>query len=103
MPGPGEIHLVTSAKQEDLTLESWEPLDAGSGSSLRVLEVQCLLFLNFILFLNFWLPWVFIAAHGLSLVVTCDLSSPSRVQTHIPCIGRRVLSHWTPQRSPLSF
>lgn len=47
MPGPGEIHLVTFAKQKDLTPESWEPLDAGSGSSLlnlRTLEVQCLFF-----------------------------------------------------------
>ena len=25
--------------------------------------------LNYYFFLNFWLPWVFIAMHGLSLVV----------------------------------
>ena len=24
-----------------------------------------------------------------------DLSSPTRDQTHIPCIGRRILNHWT--------
>ena len=36
-PGPGEMRLVTSAKQEDLTPESWEPLDAGSGSALLTL------------------------------------------------------------------
>ena len=24
-----------------------------------------------------------------------DLSSPTRDGTHVPCIGRRILSHWT--------
>ena len=77
-PGPGEMRLVTSAKQEDLTPESWEPLDAGSGSALLtlgVLEVQYLYFLNFILFLNFWMPRVFIAARRLALVASRRLSS----------------------------
>ena len=24
-----------------------------------------------------------------------DLGSPARDQTHVPCIGRQILSHWT--------
>ena len=29
-----------------------------------------------------------------------DLSSPSRNQTYVPCIGRRILNHWTTKEVP---
>ena len=29
-----------------------------------------------------------------------DLSSPNRDQTHIPCIGRQILNHWTTREVP---
>jgi len=29
-----------------------------------------------------------------------DLSSPVRDQTHIPCIGRQILNHWTTKEVP---
>ena len=29
-----------------------------------------------------------------------DFSSPTRDQTHTPCIGRRSLNHWTPREVP---
>ena len=29
-----------------------------------------------------------------------DLSSPARDQTHVPCIGRRIFSHWTTREVP---
>ena len=32
-----------------------------------------------------------------------DLSSPNRDQTHIPCIGRQILSHWTTGEIPPSI
>ena len=57
------------------------------------------------------LCWIFIVVHWLSLVVMCglstcslwaqlflgtyDLSSLNRDQTHVPGIGRWILSHWT--------
>ena len=37
------------------------------------------------------------------LAVQCgiwDLSSPTRGQTHIPCIGRQILNHWTTREVP---
>ena len=30
-----------------------------------------------------------------------DLSSPSRDRTLIPCIGRKILNHWTTREFPL--
>ena len=67
-------------------------------------------FLNIYLFL--WLCWVLAVHVGSSLLhagssLRCagsvapwhasspDLSSPTREQTCVPCIGRQVLSHWT--------
>ena len=29
-----------------------------------------------------------------------DLSSPTRDRTHVPCIGRRILNHWTTRKVP---
>ena len=37
-----------------------------------------------------WLP------HG-----RWDLSSQTRDQTHVPCIGRQILNHWTTKEVPL--
>ena len=31
----------------------------------------------------------------------CDLGSPTRDQTHTPCIGRQSLNHWTTREVPL--
>ena len=51
-------------------------------------------------------------AHGLwsaqaSVVVACGLvnprhvgSSQTRGRTHVPCIGRRILNHWTTREVP---
>ena len=30
-----------------------------------------------------------------------DLSSPTRHQTHTPCIGRRSINHWTAKEVPM--
>ena len=76
----------------------------------------------FHLFIYFWPPWVFTAAHGLSpgtwaspvarhglwgtqasAVVAHGLSCPAAClessqtsdQTRVPCIGRQFLNHWT--------
>ena len=41
---------------------------------------------------------------GLTCPVACgmwDLSSPIRDQTHVPCIGRQILNHWTTREVPL--
>ena len=75
-------------------------------------SVLFLCFLNFIFFIYFWLHWVFIAEHGLLTVVaslTVETgsrrtglaalkhvgSSQTRDWTHVPCIARRILNHWT--------
>ena len=31
-----------------------------------------------------------------------NLSSPTRDRTHVPCIGRRILYHWTTRQVPIS-
>ena len=41
----------------------------------------CLFFYKFILFIYFWLPWVFVAAHGLSL------AAASRGYSSLQCAG----------------
>ena len=41
-----------------------------------------------------------LAPHGLSCFMTWDPSSPTRVQTHDPCIGRQILNHWTTRKVP---
>ena len=73
------------------------------------------------LFIYFWLRWVFVAAHGLSLVVASGGllllqstgsrrtglvalrhvgSSQTRAQTCVPCIGRRLFNHCTTREVP---
>ena len=48
------------------------------------------------LFISFWLCWVFIAVWGLSCPHGMwDLSSLIRDWTHIPCLARQILNHWT--------
>ena len=32
-----------------------------------------------------------------------DLSSPTRDRTHVPCIGRQILDHWTTREVPILF
>ena len=32
-----------------------------------------------------------------------DLSSPTRDQTHIPCIGGQIINHWTTREAPASL
>ena len=36
-----------------------------------------------------------VVAHRLSCPSMWDLSSPTRDWTHVPCIGRQILNHWT--------
>ena len=59
--------------------------------------------------LFFGLCWVFVVARGLSLAVahrlklprgTWDLSSPTRVQTQVPCIDKQILNHQTTSKVP---
>ena len=70
--------------------------------------------------LFFWLCWVFVAVWGLlllqsmalelsSLIVVCwlgcseafeILTPPTRDWTHVPCIGRWILNHWTIREVP---
>ena len=89
----------------------------------------CMLFYGSLLlpssFLSLWwtgssLRWILllwsrgcIVAHGLwsaqaSVVVACGLvnprhmgSSQTRCRTHIPCVGRRILNHWTTREVPV--
>ena len=65
--------------------------------------------LSYFFFLKlFCLCWVFIVswaslgvAPGLSSSESCGiLSFPSRDRTHLPCIGRWFLSHWTTREVP---
>ena len=49
----------------------------------------------------FWLHWVFIVPHRPSSCGMWDLSSPTRDRTRVPCIGRRILNHWTTREVPL--
>ena len=82
----------------------------------------------FLKFTYFWLHWVFVAAHGLSLVTVnrayflfsvCGFlivaaspvqcmgsvapqqveSSRTRDQTDVPCIGRGILNHWATRKA----
>ena len=78
---------------------------------------------NFVFFnfFFFWLCWIFVAAHGpLQLwhmdssrhrlssfdtwaQLSCglwDLSSQTRDQTGVPCIGQWILNHWTTREGP---
>ena len=32
-----------------------------------------------------------------------DLSSPTRARTCLPCIGRRILNHWTTREVPVQY
>ena len=68
----------------------------------------------------FWLHRVLIVAHGLSIEVqgllSCcrtwtqqlqhsmlDLTSPTRNQTLVPCIGRQILNYWTTREVPHAY
>ena len=88
-------------------------------SRLRAGSLVCLtfVFVFFNVFIYFWLHWVLVVAHrilvvlsvfslvevhGLSelwllgLVVLSHVeSSPTSDWTHIPCIGKWILNHWT--------
>ena len=33
----------------------------------------------------------------------CDLISPNRDRTHVPCIGRKILNHWTTREVPINM
>ena len=63
---------------------------------------------SFVCFLIFWLCWVLAAARGIFRCSACsvvctglvtpgmrDLGSLTGDQTHIPCIARQFLNHWT--------
>ena len=49
-------------------IERWESMSLPLSLALEVL-----FFKLFILFIYFWLHWVFVAAHRLSLVAVCGL------------------------------
>ena len=71
-------------------------------------------------FFFFWLCWIFVAVWGLLLLQSTgprarqsacgvlagllrgiwDLNSPTRGRTHVPCIGRWILNHWTVREVP---
>ena len=58
-----------------------------------------------------WLCQILVASHRIFLVVrglSCphsmwDVSTMTRNQTYIPCIGRRILNHWTTRKSLSQF
>ena len=62
--------------------------------------------LSTILFI--WRHWVLLSVCNLSLVAACRLSCPAACEissptwdpTHVPCIGRQILSHWTTRQVP---
>ena len=72
----------------------------------QMLLCMCLFIFKFIIIV-FLLHWFFKVAHSpcvdfsscgawaLLPCSMCDLSSPTRDQTCIPCIGRQILRHWT--------
>ena len=53
----------------------------------------------------FWLHRVLVVARGLFCCSMWDLLPLTRDRTHIPCIGRQMLNHWTTREipSPSSF
>ena len=79
------------------------------------IQLSCSLFFFF-----FWLCWIFVAVWGLLLLQSTgprarqsacgvlagllrgiwDLNSPTRGRTHVPCIGRWILNHWTVREVP---
>ena len=62
------------------------------------------------LFSCFWPCWVFAAAFGLSLVVVHVFShsqergsAQTGDQTHVPCIARQILNHWSTREALAHF
>ena len=108
----------------------WLFSNCTSKPMYQVENVLDLIFIYLWIFVSFFLlHLVFVAAHGLSLVMTgrllygrhidsralglrsCsawallpqgkwDPSSPTRDWTHVPCIGSQVLNHWTTREVP---
>ena len=90
---------------------------------VRVLYYFMILGVSTLLFYDFWWRQIFLVACGLSpvvavlellcMVVSCCGwstglvaprhvgSSRTRDQTHGPCIGRRILKHWTTREVPV--
>jgi len=72
----------------------------------QMLLCMCLLIFKFIIMV-FSLHWFFKVAHSPCVGFSscgaqaqlpcsmCDLSAPVRDQTHVPCIVRQILRHWT--------
>ena len=72
----------------------------------QMLLCMCLFIFKFITIVLL-LHWFFTVAHSPCVGFSscgarawlpssmCDLSAPVRDQTHVPCIGRQILRHWT--------
>ena len=94
-------------------LGNWDPTGhVALAKKGRETECMCsrehfLLFLRLLLFLKFILC-IHLATLGLSRNAQAnlphsiwDLSSLTRDETHVPCVGRWILSHWTTREVPL--
>ena len=44
-----------------------------------------------------------VTAHGLLLLAVWNLSSLIRDRTHVPCMARQILNHWTTREVPASL
>ena len=67
-------------------------------------------FLECNILLTVWLCWVFVvevgsfvAECGLSCPMTCGICYPTRDWSCIPCVGRRILNHWTTREFLFKF
>ena len=59
---------------------------------------------SFLSICDIWVPEHRLSSYGILAYLLCgtwDLSSPTRDQTHVPCIGRQILNHWTTSEVPL--
>ena len=83
----------------------FSPYDCCIAAAKHSWCLACLFFSSssLLIFIYFWLYQAFVVHLGFSLdmVQAClyhgmwNLSSLTRGQTHVPCIGRHILSHWT--------
>ena len=74
-------------------------------TKIRVLAGLCSLCFFSFKYLFIWLCWVVheLPSCGAQAQLLCsmwDLSSLTRDGTHIPCIARWILNHWTPREVP---
>ena len=92
------LHSASAALVQDLTHVAWGrtqqvPLFKYLFMHLAVVGLSCST-------QALKLAGSVVAAHKLSCSHLCDLSSSTRDGTHVPCIARLILNHWTTKEVP---